>query len=196
MMLATNENPELKLDNTVAGERSAPPHGAVASTPAESNAPPLVELPTKRELLDDALRTNSNRSDREIAREIGVDHKTVGAARARLGLPSPLGNSPPVSPVASPGKEISLGEATNKAVAMIASLTKPAEPEFDPFTANGEDLVIPHQPAVAVYENPFGAVVIRQARGGEDDDPVILIRPEHVEKLIARLRFVAKQAQE
>jgi len=194
-MLATNDNQELKLDDVQAGERSAPPHGAVASTPAESNAPPLVELPTKRELLDDALRTNSNRSDREIAREVGVDHKTVGAARTRLGLPSPLGNSPPVSPAASPGKEMSLGEATDKAVAMIASLTKPAEPEFDPFTANGEELVIPHQPAIAVYENPYGAVVIRQERS-DDDDPFILIRPEHVEKLIARIRFVAKQAQE
>src|SRR5712672_3002318 len=105
-MLATNENPELKLDNTVAGGRSAP-HGAVASSPAESNAPPLVELPTKRELIEDALRADASRSDRSIADSIGVDHKTVGAARKRLGLPSPLGNSPPASPMNSPAPQLS-----------------------------------------------------------------------------------------
>jgi len=196
-MLAANETQELKLDHTVAGERSAP-HGAVASSPAGSNATPLAELPTKRELLDDALRTNSNRSDREIAREIGVDHKTVGAARARLGLPSPLGNSPPVSPVASPGKEISLGEATDKAMAMITALTKPpAPPEWDPFEPDSDVLVVPAQPAIAVYENTVGSITIRQpSSDSNEDDELITVRPEHVEKLIARLRFVAKQAQE
>jgi len=93
--------------------------------------------------------------------------------------------------------EISLGEATDKAVAMIASLTKPAEPKHDPFDPKGEDMVIPHQPAIAVYENTSGAVVIVQCTSNSDEeDPIIMVRPEHVEKLVARLRFVAKQAQE
>jgi hypothetical protein len=197
-MLATNENPELKLDNTVAGERSAPPHGAIASAPAESNAPRLVELPTKRELIDDALQTNANRSDREIAREIGVDHKTVGAARARLGLPSPLGNSPPVSPVASPGKEMSHGEATDKAMAMITALTsKPVEPEWDPFEPDSDALVVPSQPAIAVYPNTAGSITIRQPSSvSDEDDELVTVRAEHVEKLIARLRKVAAEMRE
>lgn len=190
-MLAANENPELKLDHTVAGERSAPPHGAVASAPAGLSAPPLAEIPTKRELLEDELRTNAARSDREIARVVGVDHKTVSAARARLGI------SPINSPVASPAKEISLGEATDKAVAMIASLTKPAVPEWDPFEPDSDVLVVPAQPAIAVYENTAGSITIRQpSTVSDEDDELITVRPEHVEKLIARLRFVAKQAQE
>jgi hypothetical protein len=188
-----NTAPELQLSETGAGERSAP-HGAVASAPAESNAPRLAEIPTKRELIDDALQTNANRSDREIAREIGVDHKTVGAARARLGLPSPLGNSPPVSP----GKEMSRGEATDKAMAMIASLTKPpAPPEWDPFEPDSEVLVVPAQPAIAVYENTAGSITIRQPSSvSDEDDELVTVRAEHVEKLIARLRKVAAEMRE
>ncbi len=71
----------------------------------------------------------------------------------------------------------------------------PKEPEFDPFDSDSADMVIPHQPAIAVYENPFGAVIIRQeCTTRDDDDPIIIVRPEHVEKLVARLRKVAKEA--
>jgi hypothetical protein len=50
----------------------------------------------KRALIENELRENPQRSDREIARVVGhgVDHKTVGAARERLGIATPLGNSP------------------------------------------------------------------------------------------------------
>jgi hypothetical protein len=60
---------------------------------------PTAELPldtaTKRERIETALRAGSDRSDREIARIVGVDHKTVGSWREKLGIASPLGNSPP-----------------------------------------------------------------------------------------------------
>jgi hypothetical protein len=154
---------------------------------------------SKRARIEAELRTNSQRSDREIARVLGdgICHKTVGSARARLGIAAPMGNSPAVSPETSSGEEISLVGATDKAVAMIASLAKPAPavPEFDPFEPGSEDLVIPHQPAIAVYENTVGTVVIRQANEGlYEEDPVILVRPEHVEKLIAHIRKVAAEA--
>ena len=58
-----------------------------------------IELPldtaAKRALIESELRKEAGRSDREIARIVGCDHKTVGAARERLGIASPLGNSPP-----------------------------------------------------------------------------------------------------
>jgi hypothetical protein len=58
-----------------------------------------IELPrdtaAKRALIESELRKDPGRSDREIARITGTDHKTVGSARERLGLASPLGNSPP-----------------------------------------------------------------------------------------------------
>jgi hypothetical protein len=59
-----------------------------------------TELPldtaAKRALIESELRKDPGRSDREIARTVGCDHKTVGSARERLGLASPLGNSPPI----------------------------------------------------------------------------------------------------
>jgi hypothetical protein len=143
---------------------------------------PKASVAEKRAAIESELRENAQRSDRAIAdilkteKSLKVDHKTVGAARARLGMATPLGaNSPPISPWKP---------------------TPPAkEPEFDPFEPGSEDLVIPHQPAIAVYENTAGAVVIRQATDDSyERDPIIQVRPEHVERLIARLRQVAKEA--
>jgi hypothetical protein len=143
---------------------------------------PALDTAGKRALIDAELRKDAGRSDREIARIVGCDHKTVGSTRERLGIATPLGNSPG-APTLMAGNG---GE--NPPIA-------PKEPEFDPFGAGCEEMVIAHQPAVAVYENPFGAVVIRQeCTTRDDDDPVIIVRPEHVEKLVARLRQVAKEA--
>jgi hypothetical protein len=67
-----------------------------------------TELPldttAKRALIETELRKDAGRSDREIARVIGCDHKTVGAARERLGIALPLACniSPPISPHACP----------------------------------------------------------------------------------------------
>jgi hypothetical protein len=174
----------------------------------------------KRALIESELRKDGSRSDREIARVVGCDHKTVGAARERLGIASPLGNSLPLTPTEHRQMLINAGEAFDAkypnetpeqvvdrmiAEGKLSYATAgagggdpplvPKEPEFDPFESGAAEMVIPHQPAIAVYENPFGAVVIRQERlAGDDDDPVIIVRPEHVEKLIARLRLVAKEA--
>lgn len=174
---------ELPL-NIQGGERSAPPSGAVASSPPVSLS--------KRDLIEAALHADPTKSDRAIAKTLGVDHKTVGTARARLGIASPLGNSPPA--------DISLASATDKAMTMIANLAKPAAPvvpEWDPFEPESEALVVPPQPAIAVYPNQMGTVTIRQPSDeyGEEDE-LIVIRPEYVEKLVARLRKVAAEMRE
>jgi hypothetical protein len=68
-------------------------------------------------------------------------------------------------------------------------------PKYDPFDPKEGDMVIPHQPAIAVYENTVGAIVICQcATAYDEDDPIIQVRPEHVEKLIASIRKVAAEA--
>jgi hypothetical protein len=51
--------------------------------------------PTKREAIELELRNDADRSDREIARVVGCDHKTVAARRREMGIAPPLGNSPP-----------------------------------------------------------------------------------------------------
>src|SRR4051812_21015861 len=56
-----------------------------AELPINPSAPSI----SKRERVDQELRENPRRSDREIARIVGCDHKTVGSARAK--------NSPSIS---------------------------------------------------------------------------------------------------
>src|SRR5438270_10933886 len=64
----------------------------------DTTTKPETELPldtaAKRALIETELRKNPQLADREIARRVGCDHKTVGSARERLGIGSPLGNSP------------------------------------------------------------------------------------------------------
>jgi hypothetical protein len=58
---------------------------------------PKADTAAKRRLIETELRKDASRSDREIERVLGngICHKTIGAHRKRLGITSPLGNSPP-----------------------------------------------------------------------------------------------------
>jgi hypothetical protein len=48
-----------------------------------------------------------------------------------------------------------------------------------------ESIVLREQPATAVYINPAGDIVIRQANAyGDDDDDFIYLRPENVPALV------------
>jgi hypothetical protein len=137
---------------------------------SETETETAIDTATKRELIETELRTDPNRSDRKIASVVGCDHKTVGAARDRMGIATPLAGN--ISPSISP---------------LPPAMVK--EPEYDPFDPKSEDLVIPHQPAIAVYENTSGAVVIIQCASQYDEmDPVILVRPENLDALIVSLR--------
>jgi hypothetical protein len=141
-----------------------------------------IDTATKRSLIEAELRNDATRSDREIARVVGCDHKTVGAARERLGTATPLAGStsPSISPPACPPPPGVVDK-----------------PKYDPFDPKEGDMVIPHQPAIAVFENTVGAIVIIQSSTDpHEEDPIIMVRPEHVEKLIARIRKVAAEARE
>lgn len=175
----------------------------------------------KRERIEQELRANPQRSDREIARVVGCDHKTVGAARERMGIATPLGNSPqpptpterrhmliagaedfnrlyPPGPSEPATAEEQVDEAIAKGVVTLAPGKIPPppgvvdEPKYDPFDPEHGDLILPEQPPTAVYVNVAGAVVIRQLR--DDDDVLVLVRPEHIEKLVAALRKAAEEA--
>jgi hypothetical protein len=66
-------------------------------------------------------------------------------------------------------------------------LIEPEGVDFD-WVADKSDVVIPEQPATAVYVNLQGEIVIRQQCLDGDDDPIIRLRPENVGALIAALR--------
>src|SRR5260370_18140743 len=92
---------------------------------------PKASVAEKRAAIETQLRENPQRSDREIARIVGCDHKTIGNVRGKL-FPIP---SPSVSPAACPPPP--------------GIIDPPKEPEFDPFAQDCEDLAIPHQPAIS-----------------------------------------------
>jgi hypothetical protein len=175
-----------------------------------------LDTAAKRALIESELRKDPNRSDREIARIVGADHKTVGSRRAKLGIASPLGNSPPTpteqrhmliegakdfNKLYPPGPseidataEEAVDNAIAKSVVRLGMKCPPPpgvvdEPKYDPFDPKDGDMVIPHQPAIAVYENTSGAVVIIQAASAYDtEDPIIMVRPENLDALIVSLR--------
>jgi hypothetical protein len=65
--------------------------------------------------------------------------------------------------------------------------TKADEPNR--FGADDDTVIIKSQPAVCVYENVYGAIVIAQeASPGDEDDHYVKIRPEHVPTLIKALK--------
>jgi hypothetical protein len=116
----------------------------------------------KRARIEEELRKYSARSDREIGRLCGVDGKTVAAARERwLGLTVEDAPTAYLLPtICAPPPDVA------------------NEPETDDNFFDQRNLAVPHQPAIAVYGNPFGAVVIRQEcldYGG--DDPFIIVQP-------------------
>jgi hypothetical protein len=138
-----------------------------------------LDTAAKRALIEKELRDNPNRSDRAIAGAVGnkIDHKTVGAARERLGLGDLVASS------------------SARVIDIVAPRACPPPPgvadapKYDPFDPKEGDMVIPHQPAIAVYENTSGAVVIIQAASDyQGEDPIILVRPENLDALIVRLR--------
>lgn len=122
-----------------------------------------LDTAAKRERIETELHTDPNRSDREIGRICNVDHKTVAKARGKT--------VPIASPAVSPWKPAPPAEK---------------EPAFDPFDKDGEDMVIKHQPAVAIYLNPWDVVVIRQ-RSDDGDDPCVFICEEHLSAVISKL---------
>lgn len=211
---------------------------------AELPIDPPAPCISKRERIDRELRADPERSNREIARVVGCDHKTVGAARAEISPPISPGEPtaterrdmlvegckdfdkrypPGPSEVATAeeavdnaiaGGKVSTAGAGDAAAAQLALTvqaivdrhspggrcppppgTVDKAPEWDPFEPGSAALIVPPQAAIAVYANTAGSISIRQpADDYNEDDLIICIRPEHVEKLIARLRTVAAEA--
>jgi hypothetical protein len=164
-----------------------------------------LDTAAKRALIESELRENPQRSDRAIAQAVGhgVCHKTVGAARERLGIASPLGNSaapktreqllletlPPDIDVNSLAFNADRAKVDAIAAAETIREKLGLNQEENHFLPESESLVLPSQPAIAVYTNRYNQVVIRQeASGYQDEDFFVYICPQHLDALIVRLR--------
>jgi hypothetical protein len=64
----------------------------------------------------------------------------------------------------------------------------------DFWTPDNEDLVVPEQPAIAIYQNSWGQVVIRQEGDWNDDeDEYIRIGPQSLPAVIGRLQAFLRE---
>jgi hypothetical protein len=63
----------------------------------------------------------------------------------------------------------------------------------DRFDWSDECVIIPDQAAIAVYVNPFGAVVIREQRPWDrDEDTFIVVQPANLRRLVGALIDLCK----
>lgn len=83
-----------------------------------------------------------------------------------------------------------------------ATVTAPPDHEkpFD-WSSENTDVIIPEQRSIAVYVNPMGSVVIREASAGcsrcdDDDDVFICITPDALPVLVAKLSAILAEARE
>lgn len=60
-----------------------------------------------------------------------------------------------------------------------------SEDDFDWF--RDESVIMREQPATAVYQNKGGAIVIRQEKTWQEEDPFVFIRPEFIPTLVRAL---------
>jgi hypothetical protein len=69
----------------------------------------------------------------------------------------------------------------------------PAEEEWSWIPRKNPDIVIHSQPAIAVYENTAGAIVLRQETDWcDDEDTVIWVQPDNLDLLIRALSAFRK----
>jgi hypothetical protein len=81
---------------------------------------------------------------------------------------------------------------TSETVAKLIAAVQPS-PKEEEFDWRDESVVlVESQPSTAVYCGNAGHICIRQDARGDDEDPVILILPEFLPRLIARLSKLQK----
>lgn len=81
-----------------------------------------------------------------------------------------------------------IAEIVRNACAQTAPAEKP-DPFFDHDSA---DLFVPRQCAIAIYENPYGQVVIRAEDMGDDSDDCVIVSRPYLRAFIARLDAMAR----
>jgi hypothetical protein len=90
-------------------------------------------------------------------------------------------------PAANPGAN----QAANHPPAPVQTKVQ-TTPDFSWDPENG-DVIVPHQPALAVHLNRWRQVVIRQERNWDDDDDTyITINMESLPRVIATLQAIQR----
>jgi hypothetical protein len=154
---------------------------------------PQVKLDTagKRAVIESELRKDPQRSDRKIAEAVGhgVDHKTIGAARARLGIATPLGNA-----AASQTVTNRHGVTLSPDLFPILNAAKrTGEKKFNPFDPNDDCLIAPERLGLACFVNTRDNIVIANGNVRDGIDEMVQINPTDLDALIGRLREIQSE---
>jgi hypothetical protein len=78
-------------------------------------------------------------------------------------------------------------EFSAEAQCEVCATPKPRNPRFD-WGPENDDVLVPSQPALAVYVNPWCQIVIRQEGEIFEEDSWVIIGPAHVPALIENCR--------
>ena len=147
----------------------------------KTEAETKIDTAAKRVRIESELQKGAGRSDREIARIVGCDHKTVGSARDRLGIASPLGNSPP-SPTERRHMLIAGAEDLNKLYPPGPAEATTAEEQVDDAISKG---VVNQAVVDAAVDQCRGHIdrirEERQAKAAEQDEAngeQTMVRPQ------------------
>jgi hypothetical protein len=69
----------------------------------------------------------------------------------------------------------------------------PREPREFQWRPENEDIIVPRQPALAIFRNAWDQIIIRQERDWDDeDDAYIRISRENLSTVIARLQAIQR----
>jgi hypothetical protein len=146
----------------------------------------LKVLESKSERIDLELKSDPNRSDREIGRICGVDGKTVRAHRAKIPQlaledSAPLQNSADDGENSAPDSAVESLEAENSPKRHEASqVTTP------PTDSPDETVLLPAQGEITIGWNKDGGMILRQS-DWPNEDAVIVIARDYLWTFIDRL---------
>jgi hypothetical protein len=162
--------------------------------------------PTKREAVESELRNDAGRSDREIARVVGCDHKTVAARRREMGIASPMGNStpspdefrsmlvngindfddkcPPESAEETVDRMIADGKISHATAGSGGEGTSHASRVVQ--ATPGVTVLCAQQDEIEIAFNKDGDAILTQ-KSWPDEDAVIIISRENIDVFIDRL---------